>query len=86
MERLVEADGLPRTEGFFFGASGPQDKKDDRMFIAKAREALDDGYNLFYWANIISTLYQMFEEGSTRKEISEALGLVNLEEEEDQPM
>lgn len=51
LERLVEADGLPRTEGFFFGASGPEDKKDDRLFIAKAREALDDGYSLFYWAS-----------------------------------
>jgi len=48
LERDVKADGLPDTEGFFFGESDGSEVDDDLLFIAKAREAISAGMNVFY--------------------------------------
>lgn len=48
LERVVDADGLPFTHGFFFGQSGAEDKEHDLAFIAKARAAMKDGYRVYY--------------------------------------
>lgn len=48
IEKAVNDNGLPETSGFFFGQSGEEDKKRDLEFIAKAREALDDGFVIWY--------------------------------------
>lgn len=48
LERVVLADELPFTEGFFFGESTPEDKKDDLAFIARARQCLALGKSVFY--------------------------------------
>ena len=53
VERLndaVENNKLPRTTGYFFGESMKDCIKADRVFIGKARQALEDGYHLFYKA------------------------------------
>ena len=53
VERLsdaVENNKLPHTTGFFFGESMKDCIKADRVFIRKARQALEDGYRLFYKA------------------------------------
>jgi hypothetical protein len=48
----LEADlyNLPDTKGFFFGSSYGDDREvaDDRKFIVVARQAINDGYNIFY--------------------------------------
>lgn len=41
-------DHLPEATGFFFGESRPEEKGDDLKFVQAAREALRDGYNVFY--------------------------------------
>lgn len=48
LEWAVMNDELPHTDGFFFGASQPEDKADDLKFIAAARKALADGKTVFY--------------------------------------
>jgi hypothetical protein len=48
LEEDVENDNLPYTEGFFFGESSPEDKENDLEFIRKSREALEDGYEVYY--------------------------------------
>jgi hypothetical protein len=48
LEQVVNADALPFTEGFFFGESEPDDKRDDLAFIQKARAAIADGDKVFY--------------------------------------
>ena len=48
LEAAVEGDDLPATTGFFFGASTPEDKMDDRAFIAKAREAIGQDMEIYY--------------------------------------
>ena len=48
LEEAVENDRLPRTTGFFFGESHPDDIANDREFIRKARKAIEEGHNLFY--------------------------------------
>ena len=48
LEDAVKNDRLPQTEGFFFGTSRPEEKEDDLKFISAAREALRDGYSVFY--------------------------------------
>ena len=48
LERLVFADELPLTTGFFFGESQPEDKKDDVEFIQKARAAISEGKRVYY--------------------------------------
>jgi len=39
---------LPKTTGFFFGESTPEDDADTLAFIKKAREALAQGRRVFY--------------------------------------
>lgn len=41
---------LPRTTGFFFGTSDGSERADDLAFIARAREALAQGYTVFYYS------------------------------------
>lgn len=48
LEKDVREDNLEHTEGFFFGASRPDDKQDDLRFIAKAHEAIAAGQFVFY--------------------------------------
>ena len=43
-----DLDLLPETCGFFFGESTPEDKLDDLRFIQTAREAIRDGYTVYY--------------------------------------
>jgi hypothetical protein len=50
LEAAVRDDRLPHTEGFFFGASQPEDKDDDLRFIRAARAAFAQGYTVFYIA------------------------------------
>ena len=45
----VEMEALPKTDGFFFGDSSWKDHKDDDIdAIRKAREAIKDGWYVFY--------------------------------------
>jgi hypothetical protein len=48
LENDVNQEDLPHTSGFFFGESQPEDKKDDLEVITKAREALKEGYAVYY--------------------------------------
>lgn len=48
LEQAITGKNLPFTEGFFFGESDGSEIADDLTFIAKAREALTEGYSIFY--------------------------------------
>ena len=48
LEEAIKQNGLPHTEGFFFGVSDGSEKADDLEFIRKAREAIDAGKAVFY--------------------------------------
>lgn len=48
LESDVKERRLPHTTGFFFGESEASDLDDDLVFIAKAREAISAGMNVFY--------------------------------------
>lgn len=48
LEKAVNADELPHTTGFFFGASQPEDKANDLAFIQAARQALEEGDSVYY--------------------------------------
>ena len=48
LEAAVNGDDLPETSGFFFGESQPEDKADDLEFIKKARQAISEGYDVYY--------------------------------------
>ena len=48
LEAAVQAGGLPKAAGFFWGVSTPDDRKDDLAFIKKARKALKKGQVVFY--------------------------------------
>lgn len=52
LETAINEGGLPYTQGFFFGKSTGDDneKQGDLDFIAKAREAIKDGYHIYYSA------------------------------------
>jgi hypothetical protein len=50
LEMAVNEDQLPDTDGFFFGESQPEDKADDLLFIRAARQAMKEGYTVFYMA------------------------------------
>lgn len=50
LEKVVNADKLPHTIGFFFGVSGPEDKVPTLNFIRRAREALASGKRVYYYA------------------------------------
>ena len=48
LEADVLAKQLPKTEGFFFGESVPENANDDLDFISKARRVIAEGYTVFY--------------------------------------
>ena len=48
LEQVLRAGKLPETEGFFFGASTGEELEDDLTFIEKARQAIAEGYTVFY--------------------------------------
>lgn len=48
LENDIHTGNLPDTRGFFFGDSDGTEIKDDLAFIAKAREAIADGYTVYY--------------------------------------
>jgi len=48
LESVVQQNRLPHTTGFYFGESLPEDKEDDLLFISAARQALKEGYAVFY--------------------------------------
>jgi hypothetical protein len=48
LEVAVNDDALPHTTGFFFGESRPERRQNDLEFIGKAREALAQGFAVYY--------------------------------------
>ena len=48
LEKDVNDNNLPHTEGFFFSHSVPEDKVRDLEFIKLAREALAQGCGVYY--------------------------------------
>lgn len=50
LEKDVSAEALPTTGGFFFGKSYPEDRAGDLRFIATARQAIADGFVVYYWS------------------------------------
>lgn len=50
LEQAILDNNLPFTGGFFFGASTGKEKDGDLYFVDKAREALNQGYILYYMA------------------------------------
>jgi hypothetical protein len=48
LERALHMNALPETFGFFYGETRPEEIDEDFAFIAKAREALRDGYFVYY--------------------------------------
>lgn len=48
LEKDVQDGLLPETQGFFFGQSYPEDKEGDLEFIKQAREAINEGYDVYY--------------------------------------
>lgn len=48
LEADIRGNALPSTAGFFFGESDGTEKEDDLEFIGKARQAIREGYNVFY--------------------------------------
>lgn len=49
-EKAVNAGELPETSGFFFGQSHPDDKANDLEFVRVARQALEEGDSVYYYA------------------------------------
>ncbi len=48
LEEAIHEGTLPNTRGFFFGNSDGSERDDDMFFIRKAREAIADGYTVYY--------------------------------------
>lgn len=48
LEYAIDNDLLPKTRGFFFGASTPERNQEVREFIAKARQAIQQGMTVYY--------------------------------------
>ena len=48
LEEAVRDGDLPRTSGFFFGESTPDDRDDDLIFIRDARQELAEGRVVYY--------------------------------------
>ncbi len=48
LEVDVKRDALPCTDGFFFGVTDGTEKEEDIMFIENARNAIKQGYQVFY--------------------------------------
>ncbi len=51
LEVDMECGQLPRTTGFFFGASRPEHVEMTREFITKARAAIAAGKTVYYYGN-----------------------------------
>jgi hypothetical protein len=50
LEEAVNLENLPHTTGFFFGESHPDDKKDTLKFIVKARKAIAQDMEIYYYS------------------------------------
>jgi len=48
LEKDIKESRLPETDGFFFGESSPERMDGDLEFIAKARQAIQEGDTVFY--------------------------------------
>ena len=48
LEHAIRAKTLPVTTGFFFGESDGSETEDDLAFIAKARDAINNGFSVVY--------------------------------------
>lgn len=48
LRQAVLAERLPKTEGYFFGESLPEEKHFDLIFIDRACRLIDQGWNIFY--------------------------------------
>lgn len=48
LDAAVEAKALPKAVGFFWGQSEPEDAKEDKAFIKKARRQIKKGKVVFY--------------------------------------
>ena len=50
LEVDIKKQKLPKTDGFFFGNSfgDSEEKQQDLEFIKKAKESLEQGYNVYY--------------------------------------
>ena len=48
LEADIRSGDLPDTTGFFFGNSDGSETEDDLAFITAAREALAEGYTVYY--------------------------------------
>jgi hypothetical protein len=48
LEAAINEEELPETEGFFFGESESEDKVGDLEFVKKAREAIAEGFDVYY--------------------------------------
>ena len=48
LERDIKSKDLPETSGFFFGESSDDDNVDDLNFITEAKQAIDEGYDVYY--------------------------------------
>lgn len=48
LEEAIHEGTLPNTRGFFFGESSGAERDDDMFFISKARQAIADGYTVYY--------------------------------------
>ncbi len=50
LERVIIANELPATTGFFFGETNGEEREDDLEFIRKAREEIAQGRTIAYYA------------------------------------
>jgi hypothetical protein len=48
LESDINDRNLPLTSGFFFGTSDDESIEDDLQFVLKAREAISEGYSVYY--------------------------------------
>lgn len=48
LEKVIQKGKLVPTSGFFFGQSDGSEKDDDLQFIKDARQAIEDGYDVYY--------------------------------------
>lgn len=48
LEAAIRGDDLPETSGFFFGESTLEDREGDLVFVGLARQAIADGFSVYY--------------------------------------
>lgn len=48
LDAAIEKRALPDTSGFFFGATDGTEYADDKQFVAEARQAIAEGYAVYY--------------------------------------